>query len=187
MTPAQKAVMQADIIAKQQPGQPLEGITHETPIAAHYNALTATKGWRTEVPVKAVRAAITLSSYTPNDSADSTVIYTNRALVAQNKQINLQLMLQGVDTIDASLPQARADLRDAVIQLPTGASGALVSASGAGGVNVLTACTRFATVGELVVATEAQGSDTTGTVTARVFTWQGIFNEQLISDIILGR
>jgi hypothetical protein len=62
-----------------------------------------------------------------------------------------------------------------------------VSASGASGVNVLTACTRFASVGELVVATEAQGSDTTGTVTARVFTWQGVFSDQLISDIILGR
>ena len=49
MTPAQKAVMQADILAKQQPGQPLEGIAFEWSIAAHYNALTATKGWRTEV------------------------------------------------------------------------------------------------------------------------------------------
>lgn len=113
MTPAQKAIMQADIIAKQQPGQPLEGITHETPIAAHYNALTATKGWRTEVPVKAVRAAITLSSYTPNDAANDTATFTNRALIAQNKQINLQLMLQGMDTIDASLPQARAGLLEA--------------------------------------------------------------------------
>lgn len=187
MTPEQKAIMQADIIAKQQPGQPLEGITNEPLIAAHYNALTATKGWRTEVPTKTVRAAITLSSYTPNDAADGTATFTNRALVAQNKQINLQLMLQGLDTIDASLPQARADLRDAVIKLPTGAAGALVSASGVSGVNVLTACTRFASVGELVVATEAQGSDTTGTVTARVFTWQGTFSDQLISDIILGR
>lgn len=186
MTPEQKAIMQADIIAKQQPGQPLDGITNETPIAAHYNALSGTRAWRTEVPTKTVRAAITLSSYTPNDAPDGTAIFTNRALVAQNKQINLQLMLQGLDTIDASLPQARADLRDAVIQLPTGASGALVSASGASGVNVLTACTRFATVGELLLAVATQGSDTTGTVTARVFGWQGVFNEQLISDIILG-
>lgn len=185
-TPAQKVILQADILAKQQAGQPLEGITDEAMIAAHYNAASASSGWRTEVPTKAVRAAITLSSYTPNDAADGTAIYTNRALVAQNKQINLQIMLQGLDTVDMSLPQARADLRDAVIQIPTGTAGAMVSASGASGVNVLTVCTRPATVAELMFVAASKGSDTTGTVTARVFTFQGVLSAQLISDIVRG-
>ena len=186
MTPEQRLTVKNDILAKQQSGQPLFGVTLESVIAAHYNTLTATKGWRTEVPTKAVRAAITFSSYTPNDAADNTATFTNRALLAQTKQINLQIMLQGLETIDASLPQARADLRDAVIQLPTGAAGAMVSAGGVSGVNVLTACTRLATVAELLLAAASQGSDTTGTVTARVFGWQGALDDQMVSDIIGG-
>lgn len=186
MTPAQKAVMQADILAKQQPGQPLEGIAFEWLIAAHYNAPSATKAWRTEVPTKTVRAAIQFSSYTPNDAADNTATFTNRALLAQAKQINLQIMLQGLETVDMSLPQARADLRDAVVQLPTGPSGAMATAGGAGGVNVLTACTRYATVAELLLANPETGSDTTGPVTARVLAYQGVLNDQLVSDIIGG-
>lgn len=186
MTPEQKTILQADIIAKQQPGQPLFGVTLESVIAAHYNARSAVKAWRTEVPTKTVRAAIQFSSYTPNDAADNTATFTNRALLAQTKQINLQIMLQGLETVDMSLPQARADLRDAVVQLPTGPSGAMATAGGAGGANVLNACTRLATVAELLLAAASQGSDTTGTVTARVFGWQGALDDQMVSDVIGG-
>lgn len=187
MTPEQKTILQADIIAKQASGQPLDGITDEVMIAAHYNGLTGTMAWRTEVPTRLVRSKIVLSSYTPNDAADNTATFTNRALLAQTKQINLQLMMQGIETLDMSIPQARSDLRDAVIQIPTGAAGAMVSASGASGVNVLTVCTRDATVGEMLFATGARGSDTTGTVTARVLTYQGDVSAQTVSDAILGR
>lgn len=187
MTPEQVTALKADIIAKSAAGQPLFGITNEALIAAYYNADSATRAWRTEVPTKRIRAAITFSSYTPNDAADNTATFTNRALLAQTKQINLQIMLQGLETVDMSLPQARADLRDAVIQLPTGAAGAMASAGGAGGVNTLNACTRLATVAELLLAAPVIASDTTGPVTARVLTWQGKLDEQLVSDIVGGR
>mgnify|MGYP002682412701 CR=1 FL=1 len=99
MTPEQKTILQADIIAKQASGQPLDGITDEVMIAAHYNGLTGTMAWRTEVPTRLVRSKIVLSSYTPNDAADNTATFTNRALLAQAKQINLQLMMQGIETL----------------------------------------------------------------------------------------
>lgn len=187
MTPAQKATIKADIIAKQASGQPLFGVTAENLIVAYYNGFPGSVAWRTEVPTKTIRAAITFSSYTPNDSADNTATFTNRALLAQTKQINLQIMLQGLDTVDMSLPQARADLRDAVIQLPTGAGGAFVTAGGASGVNVLNACTRPARVVELLLANPAaDATDKTGNVTARILTFEGALTDQNVSDIIAG-
>lgn len=185
-TPAQKAIILADIAAKQQAAQPLFGITNEDKIAEYYNTLSATSVWRTEVPTKTMRAAITLSSYTPNDAADNTATFTNRALLAQTKQMNLQMMLQGITNIDMSLPQARADLRDAVIQLPTGAAGAMVSAGGASGSTTLTACTRMARNIELLLAAGSQASDTTGTVSARVLGYEGSISGQNVSDILGG-
>lgn len=187
MTPAQKAILQADILAKQQAGQPFEGVTNEDTMAVYYNVMTGVTAWRTDMPTKLARSFITLSSYTPNDAADGTAIYTNRLLIAQAKQINLQLMTQGVDTLDMSLPQARNDLRDAVIQLPTGTAGAMVSASGASGANVLNACTRDTNRVEVLFAAASKGSDQTGTVTARVLTWEGPITSQIVSDAILGR
>lgn len=66
MTPEQKTILRADIIAKQAVGQPLFGITQEPSIKDYYNALTGTKAWRTDVPTKLVRSKIALNSYTPN-------------------------------------------------------------------------------------------------------------------------
>lgn len=187
MTPEQKTIVRNDIIAKQQSGQPLFGITLESAIAAFYNADSGAKAWRTDMPTKNIRAAITLASYTPNDTIDNTATFTNRALLAQTKQMNLQIMLQGLETVDMSLPQARSDLKDAVTQLPTGTAGAMVNDSGPGGLNVLTACTRSATVAEVLLANPASdATDKTGNVTARILTHQGMLNDQLVSDIIGG-
>lgn len=187
MTPEQKTILRADIIAKQAVGQPLFGITQEPSIKDYYNALTGTKAWRTDVPTKLVRSKIALNSYTPNAAADDTVIYTNRALLAQTKQTNLQLMMMGIESLDMSLPQARSDLKDAVTQIPTGAAGAAVSAAGPQGANVLNACTRDTSVVELLFAVAADVSDQTGTVTGRVLTFEGAISDQDVSDAILGR
>lgn len=126
--------------------------------------------WRSDTPTKDIRNAITFSAYTPNDAADNTATFTNRALLAQTKQINLQIMLQGVDRLDCTGAQVRADLRDAVIQLPTGTGGAMVAAGGASGSNVLNACTRPANILEKVLA---GASSTTGTVTANMLGFEG--------------
>ena len=134
------------------------------------NGDSATTVWRTEAPTTAIIDAIAWANYTPNDAPDNTATYTNRALLAQTKQMNLQLMLQGRQSLDCSKANLRSGLRDAVIAVPTGAGGANTSPGGASGVTVLTTCTRLAKRVESILAA---GPQTTGTVTANVLTFEG--------------
>lgn len=133
--------------------------------------------WRTEVPVSTVIDSINLANYTPNTNiasgdTDPTISrLIGWALYCQTKQMNLQLMLQGRDRMDCSKATVRANLRDAVIQVPSGASGALTSPGGASGATTLGVCVRNATEAEkiLVGAVNQQ----TGTVTAAVLGFEG--------------
>jgi hypothetical protein len=183
LTQAQRATLRTDIVALSQNGQPLAtAIANEDYqfIADYYNAKQATLGWNTETPIKAIRDSISWTSYTQTDSPDSTVIFTNRALAIGIKQMNLQNILSGDVTLDASKAGIRAGLRDSVISLPSGANGALVSAGGVSGVNVLTACTRQSSKLELMFANAAVQ---TGTVSAVIYTVQGDIYQQEISDV----
>jgi len=113
-------------------------------IARLYNlpAAPAFPVWRTDASVDAIIDSITWASYTPNDKVASTD--TDPALSRkigwlleiQVKQMNLQLMLQGRSSINCSKATLRAGLRDAVIQVPSGASGAATSPGGANGAAV---------------------------------------------------
>ena len=142
--------------------------------------------WRTEVPTTTIMDAIDFSKYTPNGALDDATLSTQliatqrqaQLLAIQTKQMNLQMMTQGRQTLDASKPNIRSSLRDAVIQLPAGAGGAAVTAAGASGVNVLNACTRAATEAEKILAVASSGSDTTGSVTARVLGFEGFLSGQ---------
>jgi len=131
--------------------------------------------WRTDARVRDIFDAIDWAKYTPIDAVDATnaSIYTARLLAIQTKQINLQNMLVGRDTIDTSRVNIRAGLRDAVIQLPSGAQGVATSAGGVSGVNVLNICVRKALRIERVLALASAPSDTTGTVTARIMGYEG--------------
>lgn len=126
--------------------------------------------WRTDAPVSSIYDAIDYTKFTPTDVPDNTATFTNRTLVVQTKQMNLQLMLQGRQTVDASKANVRAGLRDAVIALPSGAGGVASSAGGASGVNVMNALTRKSTLAEKVLVA---GSAQTGTVTANLIGWEG--------------
>lgn len=132
--------------------------------------------WRSEVPVTNIIDAVTWANYTPNDAvggSDTDPLLSRKIgwlLTAQTKQMNLQLMLQGRQTLNCSKATLRAGLRDAVILVPTGAGGANTSPGGASGVNVLNACTRNATEGEKILAGAAEQ---TGTVTANVLGFEG--------------
>jgi hypothetical protein len=131
--------------------------------------------WRTDARVQAINDAINWSLYTPADTPDGTAVWTNRILSIQTKQMNLQLMLQGRDTVDASKANVRAGLRDAVMQVPAGANGALVSPGGASGVNVMNACIRPGLRIEILLKT----SDvTTGGVTAAIMGYEGTISYQ---------
>lgn len=140
-------------------------------------AVPAFNVWRTEAPVNAILDAINWGTYTPSDaiaSADPTLTQqVGRLLAIQTKQMNLQLMVQGRDVLNCARPNMRGGLRDAVIQVPSGANGAATSPGGANGATVLAQCIRNATEAEKILATASQASDTTGATTARVMGFEG--------------
>ncbi len=179
LTTVQIAALKADILANpdlnSQPVTNLGAIE----IARLYNLESTQPVWRTEAPVNAINDAIDWSKFTPVDSVPAANAvsgnaeihqFNGRLLMIQTKQMNLQSMLQGRTIVDASKANIRAGLRDAVIALPAGASGANVVAGGSGGVTVLNAMTRMATRFEKLFA----GADaTTGAVTAKLLVIEG--------------
>lgn len=134
--------------------------------------------WRTEAPTDDIFDAITWANYTPTDAVTDAVLadtlvcarQQTRLLAIQTKQINVNNMLGGRPTVNAGKANVRAGLRDAVINLPSGANGALVSAGGANAVTVLNKLTRKAKRGEQVFTT---GAAQTGGVTADVMGYEG--------------
>ena len=183
LTPAQKATLKADIQADGVLGALPNNSDTAIEIAAAYNlqASPTFTVWHTKAPAQTIFDSITWSAFTPTDIADTTVVFTNRTMVVNIKQMNLQNMLVGRDTIDCSRANVRAGLRDAVIALPTGTLGAAVSAGGASGATVMTACTRTATRAEKALAS---GSATTGTVTGNLLTFEGNLSPQ---DVLAAR
>jgi len=181
LTLAQLQAIKADIAANPDLAAFPEGSDGAFDMAVAYNLPPAVpmSVWQTAVPVEAIFGAINWSAYTPVDTADGTVLFQNRLLVIQTKQMNLQNMLTGRTKIDASKDNIRAGLRDAVIAIPAGAGGASVSPGGASGVNVLNVCVRPATRAEKLLNT---GSLTTGTVTAFGLGFEGKFTQQIIEE-----
>lgn len=152
--------------------------------ALNATAAPAFSVWRTDAPVDAIIDAIDWSKYTPTAGiagTDTDPLVSRKVgwcLETQIKQMNLQLMLQGRSAINAARPNVRGGLRDACIQIPTGAldgngKPGLTAAGGSSGATVLAVCTRNASEAEKILATASQGSDTTGTTTARVMGWEG--------------
>lgn len=182
MTPAQLTALKTDILS--QPSLASAVLSRDwVVISAFYNAIASPdfQVWRTNVKVQEVYDTISWDKFTPVDAADSTAIYTNRLLAIQTKQMNLQNMLIGRDTIDSSKANIRSGLRDATVALPAGAGGAAISATGASGVTLLTVFTRKATVGEKLFTT---GPQTTGNVTADVMGYEGNVGGQNVLDAL---
>lgn len=179
LTAAQSAALRADIAADPVLSLlPKEGDSSYT-IADAYNALAAPDFmvWRPDVPVRALIDTFNFAAFTPTDTVPESNVdqaslqrFLARILVIQTKQMNLQLMLQGRETLDATLANVRAGLRDALIQVPAGVNGASVVVAGSSAVTALTACTRRATRAEKLFATSTA---TTGTVTAAIMGYVG--------------
>lgn len=112
---------------------------------------------RTDVGVDEILDQVTWPNFTPADAPDNTVTYQNRAILLQTKQMNLQLMLQGRSSFDASRTTLRAGLNDATTNLPSGPAGA--SRSG-GWANILPVLRRPATNAEKLFAVAASGVGT---------------------------
>lgn len=126
--------------------------------------------WRSSTPANDIADAINWQNLTPSDSADGTATFTNRALVCQAKQINIQVLLQGRETVNSARSNIRAGFQDALTNLPSGVGGA--SATGGWGA-VKAAMTRSATRAEKLFAngtgTQANPADLgwEGTVSAQ--------------------
>lgn len=181
LTPAQLAVLKADIAADPVLSLLPKNGDSAFSVAAEYNKLAspAFAVWRSEAPVSAIFDAITWDKYTPTDAPDGTATYTNRILSVQTKQMNLQNMLVGKATIDATKANIRVGLRDAVIALPTGVAGAATTAGGVSGATVLTACQRAATRAEKLFST---GTATTGATVGALMGFEGALSGQDITQ-----
>lgn len=163
MTPSQLSAIKADILADQSLSSFPNTSDGNFEIAKIYNAIAAPDFfvWQTAANVQTIFDNITWANYTPQDVPDNTATWTNRAIACQCKQINLQTMLTGRETINAAKTSIRAGLQDALTQLPSGASGATRAA---GWVAVQAALQRKATRGEKVLSAGSGSSASPATM-----------------------
>lgn len=147
-------------------------------------AVPAFKVWRTEVPTDSILDQIDGTKYSPTATISGSevepMLSRKRGWLDEVnvKQMLLQNLIAFRSTFNAARSTNRASLRDAVIQLPTGAldgngKPGLTSAGGSGGANVLNVCVRDALEIERVLST---GPQTTGTVTADVMGYEGVIS-----------
>lgn len=128
--------------------------------------------------------AIDWSKYTPNaavptDTQLNVDVWRARLDASWLKQSNIWALLDVTNgAIDATKANARAGLRDAVINVPTGANGAATNPGGVSGVDVLTACTRKALLIEKILTL---GPAITGNVTADLPGFVGTIQLQQVS------
>jgi hypothetical protein len=150
LSPAQLAILKTDMFAEPSLASArAAGATGE--IHAYYSAPSAAYVvWEPRTPANNVYDKIVWANLTPVDAPDGTATYTNRALLCQSKQINLQVILQGKETIDATKSSVRAGLQDALTNLPSGVAGAN---QGAGWTNGNLTMQRLATNFEKLFAT----------------------------------
>lgn len=119
-------------------------------IQAWYNTSGTYIVWSTVTPTVVLFDAVIWANMTPTDIPDGTALWANRSHQCQGKQFNLQTMLTGREFLGTGRANIRAGLQDALTQLPSGVSGALV---GAGWPAVRTAMQRPATKVEAIFAT----------------------------------
>jgi len=187
LTPAQLATFKAHMEANtnQINGTAINAMAH-TPdnafaIAAWYSqdAAGPYKAWNTRTPLKALRAAVDLSRYTPTDNppastntvtgTNDALLFNNRALKCQLQQANAVFLLQGEGEVDATGQQFRQSFGDCMVGIPSGAGGAAQNAgwgtAGSPGA-VRLAMQRPATNIEKVFSVQAAGAGAAGNVAA---------------------
>lgn len=179
LTIAQLATLKADILLNSDMNtQPMTS-GGAFAIAALYNVVGLVDVWRTEAPVSAIYDAITWTNFTPVDSIPAInslsgngelLQYWCRQGIINIKQMNLQNMLIGRNSVDASKANLRAGLRDCVIAIPAGALGINVVAGGANGATVMIAMLRKATRYEALFAPTTA---TTGGIIGHLMTIEG--------------
>lgn len=165
MTPSQLQTLKTAVLAD----QTLAAVgRNDTELARLLNLPSSTYVWRSTTPADEVADAILWDRLTPADAPDGTAIQTNRLLLCQTKQMNLQVLLQGRDSIGTGRANLRAGLTDALLNVPSGVGGATVDAGWLGAGRVKATITRLATVAEKVFA---NGTGTSGN--PAVLGWEG--------------
>lgn len=131
--------------------------------------------WKTFTPSDDVFNEIVGANMTPVDAPDGTTLWTNRALMCQAKQLNIQTLLQGKDRLATSKANIRNTLSDALLNVPSGANGVAQSAGWAG---VKAVISRIATRAEVALATG------TGTKASPATPeWEGIIDAGQASSV----
>lgn len=153
-------------------------------------AAPAFKVWATDVSTERVLDQVDGTKYTPQATITGTEV---EPLLSRKRgwldEINIKLMMLQTligfrPTFNAALVLNRGNLRDSVIQIPSGAldgngKPGLSTAGGASGANVLNVCLRDATEAEKILTT---GPQTTGTVTADVMGFEGSLSAQDVQE-----
>lgn len=101
-------------------------------IADFYNAKASPEFyvWNPAVEVDHLFDLILWANLTPaSPTTDTTNIYLNRLGLCQSKQANIQIILSGRQTIDATKANIRAGLQDALSAIPSKADGTLQNAN----------------------------------------------------------
>ena len=128
--------------------------------------------YRSTTQASDIYDAVAWANLTPTDAPDGTQVWMDRALMCQCKQMNLQILIQGKDSLNTAKANIRAGLQDALTNIPSGVSGA--TASGGWG-SVKTAISRLASKYEAVFAT--------GTGTAASPSGLGIEGYPAVQDV----
>lgn len=130
---------------------------------------------RIYTPVDEIFDAIVWANLTPADAPDDTAVWTNRALMCQAKQLNLQILLQGKDRVATGKINVYNALSDALFHVPSGINGADQSA---GWFGVKAVVSRIATRAEAALST---GTGTQGSPAAPG--WEGIISPGEASSV----
>lgn len=185
MTPAQISTLRADILAQTDPAfVALRNAGESGQITDFYNAMItpATYCWRATTPVDEIFDGVTWANLTPNAvpptvAADAEV-FTARALKAQAKQLNLQIMLQGRQALTTGKVKIRDGLQDALTGLPTAIDG---SDMAAGWPAVKAIITRTITRAERLFAT---GTTFTQANPGTLGAWEGmVSNDDVLAAL----
>lgn len=168
MTPAQLQTFKAAILADSNLTA-LVATGQTGAIAQYYQADSTFYVWRGLTSASDILDAITWANLTPVDSPDNTATFTNRALICQAKQLNLQILLQGREQVSTGKANVRSGLSDALQNVPAGASGALLDAGWAGAAKVKAAITRLANKLERLFATGTGTTANPGNLVVELF------------------
>lgn len=120
--------------------------------------------WSSNVRTQDIFDAIIWANLTPAQTVDGTQAWLNRTMLCQSKQFNLQTILTGRETIDATKVSIRNGIQDALTGLPSKTDG---TTQGAGWAAVQLILQRTATVAEKIFAT---GTGTTASPATVVIT-----------------